>query len=60
MHLSKKNGFSILEIIITLAIISILSAIALPILGEYRNKSNDITAQADVNSAIQIIRTSVN
>jgi prepilin-type N-terminal cleavage/methylation domain len=47
----KKKGFTLVELIIVIAIIAILAAIAIPKFGEIRNSAN---AKADIATAKNI------
>ncbi|WP_341829418.1 type IV pilin protein, partial [Stutzerimonas stutzeri] len=47
----KARGLTLIELITTVAIIGLLSAIAIPKLLEYRTKSNDMTALSDTRNS---------
>jgi len=49
MKLKKINGFTLIELMITVAIIGILSAIALPAYQDYIARSSVAAAVADLN-----------
>lgn len=53
MHRSSELGFTLIEIMIVVAIVAVLSAIAIPQFNEYRARSSDATAQSDVRNAMQ-------
>jgi len=47
---SAKKGFTLVELMIVVAIIGILAAIAIPQFASYRQKAFDTTAKSDLKN----------
>ena len=46
----RKNGFTLIELLVVMAIVSILTAIAVPQYDAYKKRSFDLRAQTDLHN----------
>ena len=53
------TGFTLIELLLVIAIVGILTALALPSFLDYKARSNDTSAAADVKNSTQIISASL-
>ena len=51
----NKKGFTLIELMIVIAIIGILAAIAIPQFAAYRTKSYNSAAQSDLRNVLTVL-----
>jgi len=56
-HRSKDGGFSLVELLVTVVIIAVLAAIAIPVYNSQRNRAHKSAAQQDARAAVLSLNT---
>lgn len=53
--LTKSSGFTLIEVLIVVGIISILVALAIPAFADYRGKAREASAHTDAKNIIVLL-----
>ncbi len=53
----QQNGFTLLELLVTVAVLAVLAAVAIPAYNSYRIEMYDATAKCDLRNAMTAIES---